>query len=561
MNPIWIIKKVVHGYKGIGKMTNGSPGASENCNNNIECFPVWDLHSDAVGLVLLSNGEELCSGSLVLSADQSFRPYFLSAFHCIDTDFNGAIAEAERDNAEEWMFKFQFKYSSCSGNTPVLSYNYNGSTFRAGWFNTDFLLMELNNSPIENNQVSWAGWDRSTNIPTSGAGIHHPAGDVMKISLDNNQFQTSSWNGVNNHWLLSYDDGVVQHGSSGSPIFNQNNRIVGQLHGNQNYNETQTYCNQPSAEYGMLSVSWAGGGTNETRLSNWLDPCNSGNITTNTSRPPSIVGPDLVCSSGASFSFNNLPTGATITWTNSTILSRISAPNSNPGIFSANGQGNGWIQAEIALSSGCGNNIIVRKEVWVGNPNPVTKLSHVSFGCTMGEIFAKPALSAEQYEWQVSGAVITDNGGTSYINGSSIFVDPHDNLSSFTVKVRSINSCGTSDWYTKSIPMDCSGGPTPLSTAPEVDIDASETIVAYPNPANDQITVIIVREDFENIESRPTEIHAIRVLDQNSIERQYYKFKQNRTVQTIDISYLTPGLNFLLIYTDTGVVTKKILVR
>ncbi|MFN4764661.1 hypothetical protein ACKGJN_16140, partial [Gillisia sp. Q332] len=59
----------------------------------------------------------------------------------------------------------------------------------------------------------------------------------------------------------------------------------------------------------------------------------------------------------------------------------------------------------------------------------------------------------------------------------------------------------------------------------------------------------------------PTGIHAIRVLDQNSIERQYYTFKQNWTVQTIDIPYLTSGLNFLLIYTDIGVITKKILVR
>ncbi len=108
--------------------------------------------------------------------------------------------------------------------------------------------------------------------------------------------------------------------------------------------------------------------------------------------------------------------------------------------------------------------------------------------------------------------------------------------------------------------MDCSGGPTPLSTTPVIDNDAPETIVAYPNPAKSQITVI-VKEDPKVSEGRPTGFYAIRVLDQNSVERQYYTFKQNRTAQTIDISYLTPGLNFLLIYTDTGVITKKILVR
>ena len=267
-----------------------------------------------------------------------------------------------------------------------------------------------------------------------------------------------------------------------------------------------------------------------------------------------LSGPEFICGQ-STYSFDAC-SGSISSWS---VSSNLIIENSTEYSLTVRPQystssGQGYITATSASGS------IVTKEVYVGIPNSVSKLSHVSFGCTMGEIFAKPALGAEQYEWEVSGAVITDNGGTSYINGSSIFVDPHDNLSSFTVKVRSINSCGTSDWYTKTIPMDCSGGPTPLSTSPEVNNDASETIVAYPNPANDQITVI-VREDFENSESRPTEIHAIRVLDQNSMERQYFTFKQNRTVQTIDISYLTPGLNFLLIYTDTGVITKKILVR
>ena len=57
----------------------------------------------------------------------------------------------------------------------------------------------------------------------------------MKISFEENQFQVSSWGGVDNHWLLYFDDGVVEHGSSGSPILNQDRRVVGQLHGNHEY--------------------------------------------------------------------------------------------------------------------------------------------------------------------------------------------------------------------------------------------------------------------------------------------------------------------------------------
>ncbi len=274
----------------------------------------------------------------------------------------------------------------------------------------------------------------------------------------------------------------------------------------------------------------------------------------------SINGSGNICSSN-NYSVN-IAGDALVNWSlsNTSAASLSSSTGSSVTVTATTGYRTNVILTANISSNKCDGSVPLTKSIWIGKPNDVTRLSHVSFGCTMGEIFAKPALGADQYEWQVTGAVITDNGGTSYINGSSIFVDPHDNLNSFTVKVRSINSCGTSDWYTKSIPMDCSGGPTPLSTAPEVDNDASEAIVAYPNPAKDQITVI-VRGDFGYSGSRPTGFNAIRVLDQNSIERQYYTFKQNRTVQTIDISYLKAGLNFLLIYTDTGVVTKKILVR
>lgn len=273
-----------------------------------------------------------------------------------------------------------------------------------------------------------------------------------------------------------------------------------------------------------------------------------------------ISGSTAVCASEV-YIITNLASNEIITnWSiSNTSIATLSNINGNQATVTK--IGNGQATITVTVSDQCNRTKDLVKTLSLGTPSSVTRLSHVSFGCTMGEIFARPVLGANQYEWQVTGAVIVDNnGGTTYIGGNSVFVDPIDTNTAFTVKVRAISNCGTSAWYTKTIPMDCSGGPTPLSTTPELDNDASEAVEAYPNPAKDQITVI-VREDFKNSGRRPTEINAIRVLDQNSIERQYYTFKQNRTVQTIDISYLTPGLNFLLIYTNTGVVTKKILVK
>jgi len=63
-------------------------------------------------------------------------------------------------------------------------------------------------------------------------------------------------------------------GSSGSGLWDQNKRLVGQLHGG-----SAACGNTLSDYYGRLSVSWTGGGTNATRLSNWLDPTGTGATT------------------------------------------------------------------------------------------------------------------------------------------------------------------------------------------------------------------------------------------------------------------------------------------
>ncbi|HVR98186.1 MAG TPA: fibronectin type III domain-containing protein, partial [Thermoanaerobaculia bacterium] len=63
--------------------------------------------------------------------------------------------------------------------------------------------------------------------------------------------------------------GVTEPGSSGSPLYNSAGRFVGQLHGGPS--ACGATGNNLSDYYGRFSVSWTGGGTNSTRLSNWLD--------------------------------------------------------------------------------------------------------------------------------------------------------------------------------------------------------------------------------------------------------------------------------------------------
>jgi lysyl endopeptidase len=186
------IKRVVHAYKDLFPELYGNLGGSDTCNNDIACFPAWDDESDAVALVLLSSGTEWCSGSLLMTANQSFRPYFLTAFHCIDSSGDGSLSTTEISNSENWMFKFQYKMTACGGSTATTGITYNGAEYRAAWNDSDFALMEMDNSPIGDTRFSWLGWDRSGNTPTSGTSIHHPSGDVMKISFDSGQLNSNN---------------------------------------------------------------------------------------------------------------------------------------------------------------------------------------------------------------------------------------------------------------------------------------------------------------------------------------------------------------------------------
>jgi len=463
------IKRAIHAYKNLYlNKSNGNMGGSGSCNNNIDCFPAWDLESDAVALVLLSDGSELCSGSLIITADKSFRSYFLSAFHCVDiSPSNSILAAAEITNAENWMFKYQYKMSECNGSTATTGITYNGATFRAAWNTSDFVLMEMDNSPIGNTQFSWLGWDRSGNIPTSGTGIHHPSGDVMKISLDNNSLIETNYllSTGNGHWMVNWDDGVTEGGSSGSALLNETRRLIGQLHGGYSSCSTSDLRDW----YGCFNRSWTGGGTNTTRLSNWLDPCGSGAVTTNTSRSPYLSGPTIVCSSGSTFIVNNIPAGSTLTWSLSSNL-QVYYGGSDFRAIKAIANGSAWI--DVTVNSSCGIFTLPRFNLIAGYPTPTLFVSqHSGEGEPLEVLFrANPYLAgaANTYHWYVNNTLEESN--LDY-NEFIRYVPCNQTLN---VKSKLSNSCGTSGFSnTAVVSGDCSS-PKSLTINPN---PVAETMV------------------------------------------------------------------------------------
>lgn len=272
------IFRITHGYRDLFKIAKAF-GDAGNCHNNVICPEgnPWRNEISSVALIVV-NGSGACTGALINNANQDARPFFLTANHCL----GGSVTN--------WVFRFNYQSATCtpSANGPT-NQTVSGATLRASASGSDFALLELNSAVPQSYNVCYSGWSRSNVPPTSGACIHHPSGDIKKISFSTTAFDSTAWSGnTENHWLVQWSDGVTEPGSSGSPMYDQNKRIVGQLHGGPSFcGASQSNLND---DYGKIFYSWNKMGNNANqRLQNWLDPSNTGLLTTDTYCPGQVA--------------------------------------------------------------------------------------------------------------------------------------------------------------------------------------------------------------------------------------------------------------------------------
>lgn len=258
------IGKIGHDFLNFYNL-NQNFGSSGNCNIDINCpnGNAWQNEKRAVCKIII-DGSGLCSGSLINNTSEDGSPYFLTAEHCISS----------QNAAENSVFIFNYESPTCNGSNGSQNQLISGANLRANDGITDFTLLELSKLPLSTYNPFYAGWDRSTNPPQNGSGIHHPSGDVKKISVFNNQAEAYLAQFDCNApfdmetWRLQFESGVTEGGSSGSPIFNQNRHIVGQLFGTTCENFINCNNEDGDAVYGRFDISWNGNGTNDTRLRN-----------------------------------------------------------------------------------------------------------------------------------------------------------------------------------------------------------------------------------------------------------------------------------------------------
>ena len=277
------ISKVVHGYRSVTKSDLIAKGLNDSgdCNRDVNC-PVGNDFDDikdqlkkAVGFIIL-NGF-VCSGTLINNTNNDGTPYFLTANHC------------DEGSHSTWAFRFNWispnpSCATTSNSTDAaVNQTTSGATLLAANSESDVKLLRLDGGLDNSWDLEWAGWDRSDDTPNFVVGIHHPSGDIMKVCREN-QSPTKTATNFNGNattemWRIAdWDLGVTEGGSSGSALFDPNGRIIGQLAGGAAACQGTNDNNQFDV-YGRFNISWDFGTTNSTRLSNWLDPANTGQMT------------------------------------------------------------------------------------------------------------------------------------------------------------------------------------------------------------------------------------------------------------------------------------------
>jgi hypothetical protein len=275
------IHLVNHGYRFFGEREAAAGVKRGACNINVVCpqGDPWRNQIRSVARITFTSGAGsfLCTAQLVNNTAENHTPYLLTAQHCID-------ALDAPEVAPTIVAYWNYETSACDdffGGSLIQ--NQSGATLVASYplgSGSDFALVELDAEPDPSYNVYYSGWDAQDAIPNSTTAIHHPGGDEKSISLDYDPPTiTSYFGGVspgNGNYLRvgDWDEATTEGGSSGGCLFDDATGLcIGTLSGG------YAACGNDDPDwYGRFARHWAGGGTSGSRLSDWLDPGNTGTL-------------------------------------------------------------------------------------------------------------------------------------------------------------------------------------------------------------------------------------------------------------------------------------------
>ncbi|MES2798712.1 MAG: T9SS type A sorting domain-containing protein [Bacteroidota bacterium] len=582
------IYRVTHGYRTALEYQEKAFGSSGSCNMNVNCADgaPWTNQRNSV-VMLVSGSSGFCTGSLINNTLNDGKPYVLTANHCYSAPAS-------------WIFRFNWQATGCTnpGASPTFT-SLSGAVLRARRTPSDMCLVEItgglvnNTVPLSNNPY-FNGWDNSGAIPTSTVCIHHPSGDIKKIAFDDASASISQEMGsteANSTWTVEWDrNTTTEGGSSGSPLFDQNHRVIGQLWGG------GASCSNLSAPdyYGRVSISWQTDAAIDKQLKHWLDPTNTGasfidGYDPNNSTPIALnAGLNNPVGATGVICDANVTPSVTITNTGTTTLTSALILYGLDGNFGSSlpwtGSLSQWQTAVVAIPTIVATNGAHVFNAQVVNPNSSTDevaaddITTSSFTTVINGETVTLNLDldcwASETSWELTDATNTVlYSGDGYSDGDPGVITEDFCLPEgcYNFKIMDsygdgMTSCsaangGTGNYQivyasnTLAELLDAEANFGTSNTKPfcvevnSIDENVLGSISMYPNPANQVVNINAKDVSLTNVE-----IYSVAGQLMKSISA-------NSSVLTVDVSSISAGVYFVKMYANEGSTTRQLVIK
>lgn len=241
---------------------------------------------------------------------------------------------------------------------------------------------------------------------------------------------------------------------------------------------------------------------------------------------PTLSGNEVVCSTNSTYTLTNLPVGATVTWDKSSNLT-ISSSTSTTCTVVANGNGDGWIKANIG--GGCS----LTKNVWVGTPQITNqKVDGGYYSPGMQICPGNHYLTVTPVGGNPTSATWTVPSGVPYSVGTNLlnFTFP-SSFSSIAITCRSTNSCGTGSngsFYLSKKTYGCSG---------------YFAMTLYPNPASDNVTISMI-EDAPLVSTNDADLTNFDMNNGTVVESYTYTIRIYNSLSALISTVTRSGKSF-----------------
>ena len=547
------IAYVVQGYRYIelpGDVATRDFGGSQNCHVNINCPEGrnWQREKNAVAMILV-NGIRYCTGSLINTTANDNRPLLLTADHCLGGPANNKIKYDAINNPilNHWSFWWHYEAPGCGNISKDLTMLMtSGAIVLANNVQSDFALLELTENPRYKRGVTpyYLGWDYTERIRAGGVCIHHPNGDVKKISTYTMtpKSESDNWSVIwgatknNNH-------GVTEGGSSGAPLLSSDHKVIGQLYGG--FSRCTSYLNYGPNEpdyFGKFSTSWTGRGNPDSRrrLKDWLDPLKTGSQTLNGigAITPVISGPNIVCGQ-ATYTVKYLPSGSTVQWSASNgNMQLVSGQGTNMAVFQKRDMSRETLIKATINPSGltatyrvCGGSPTFPFDI-IGMENNKRLVANAVYDFEVSDPW-----NSDYVQWAVEGGEILRGQGTPYVTVRIA------RCCTFRIQANKRNSCGWSFPYSENGSI------------------ISRTFTLSPNPATDVVTLRLTECNDEGHLSAQGSLATRNVYEiqlWNGVTM-LKSFKTNQVTFQISLSGLPIGLYFVRVIKDGQMYSEKII--